>query len=424
MVFSSPNLHLTTDHGIATLSLRFPGRPTNALDLDRLCELDAAILAVESTPTIRTLVLRSGLPTGFCEGLHPSAIAGLANPADAAAFSGFGQRVLTRLTRLELPTVAFIDGVCRDAGLELALACDYRLALANVAAPLGFPGRMTCLGGASRLQNLVGMRTANQIVSEGRLFSAREAKSLGFIDEAFCERRAKIELRSFLDSLDRRPLKAKPSRTWREEGLAEERASFAAWASQNREATEVAPVVPLPAKVGVTSASPMLRRLAADFAVRGTQVLLVDEDPHSRERIEEWRRRGFLTPLEADQAKNRLTNSDAVDAFRDADLVFASDLEDAVSRENAMNPRGLLLVETRELKGLEGFHHPQRVLGLRWDTPRSVTLDIDSSRFEAIKASVSSWLGTLGLAVRVQARSSSEPSALRLTTPSRSLVAA
>lgn len=220
MLFESAHVRVTAEYGVGTLWLGFPGEPVNALDWPRLAELDSALAAVEPNPFLGALVVRSAKPAGFCAGLHPSA----AELADHAAFAGFGQRVFARLAALPFVTVAFIDGPCLGAGFELALACDHRLCVATPRTHLGFPGRFTCFGGGPRLRKLIGRR-GRVLVESGRTLSGREARDLGLVDRAFCARRAKIELRTFLDELEQSP--RVPDRARDEAGWADERRAFA-----------------------------------------------------------------------------------------------------------------------------------------------------------------------------------------------------
>lgn len=225
MLFESAHLQVAVEFGIATLRLGFPGEPVNALDAARLRELDSAIAELERQPSFRIVVVRSAKPAGFCAGLHPQALASLSTSASRASFAWLGQAVFARLAALPAITVAFLDGPCLGAGWELALACDYRLCLSRLATHLGFPDRLACFGGSGRLQRLVGRRIAGQLLHSGRTLSGREARSLGLVERAFCERRAKIELRTFLDELEHSPRCKKP--VVEVAGLAEERRIFA-----------------------------------------------------------------------------------------------------------------------------------------------------------------------------------------------------
>ena len=98
--------------------------------------------------------------------------------------------VVDRLDRLPVPTVAVIHGYCLGGGLEVALACDYRIAVDD--ARLGFPevllGLHPGLGGTVRLPRLINPIEAMTVMLTGRTLRARRAKSLGLVDAVMPER--------------------------------------------------------------------------------------------------------------------------------------------------------------------------------------------------------------------------------------------
>ena len=326
MVFESAHVRVTAEYGTATLSLGFPGLPANALDLARLRQLDEALAAVERNPHLDIVVVRSANPAGFCAGLRPEAVASLPTAADRAAFAAAGQRVLARLAGLPATTVAFIDGPCLGAGLELALVCDHRLVLCRPTTHLGFPDGPPCLGGTARLRGLVGRRVADRLIGSGETLSGREARRLGLVDHAFCERRGKIELHTFLDRLERRGWRPKPAPAPSVEDAAERRAFAArppALAPVPVLPPTLNPVPPLPAVVGLVGDDPALSRLAAEVALRGGRVVVCGTGDGVRAGIAASRARGFVTPLEADQANARVTAGDDLAGFEQTGLVLA-----------------------------------------------------------------------------------------------------
>ena len=140
-----------------------------------------------------------------------------------------------------------------------------------------------------RLRRLLGRR-ARRFLESGRTFSGREARSLGLVDHAFCDRRAKIELRTFLDRLERRgePGDVSPPEG---RGFAAERRHFVrsldtptarATIAARRAALRplvidpppVNPVPPFPAVVGLLGDDDTASRIAADAALRGCEVLV------------------------------------------------------------------------------------------------------------------------------------------------------
>jgi enoyl-CoA hydratase len=136
---------------------------------------------------------------------------------------------------------------------------------------LGFPQRFACFGGSARLRKLLG-RQSPAFVASGYTLSGREARDHGLVDRAFCTRRAKIELRTFLDELERSP--RIPARTRDETGFAQERRVFATLTS------------PLEGEVG--SASLPGGGWGMSSAPTNIDILLA---------------RGFITPLEAEQMR-------------------------------------------------------------------------------------------------------------------------
>jgi enoyl-CoA hydratase/carnithine racemase len=113
--------------GVAALVLDVPDRKINVLGRQALANLEQALDRIEAEASFRLLVLRSGKPYSFCAGADLHEFAGDGNAADYAALSARGQQVFDRLSNCRVPSVAVIGGACLGGGLELALACDYRV---------------------------------------------------------------------------------------------------------------------------------------------------------------------------------------------------------------------------------------------------------------------------------------------------------
>jgi enoyl-CoA hydratase/carnithine racemase len=306
MLYESPHVRVEAADGVATLWLEFPGSPVNALTPARLADMNRGLSAATAGPHVEVLVVRSGRPAGFCGGYDAGLLAGLTIEVAQAAFAVAGQRAFDRLASADPVTLAFVEGPCLGPGLELALACDYRLAVAGPDSWVGFPdadrGLPPCWGGATRLRRLLGRR-ADPILAGG-ILTAREARVAGLFDDAFCVRRAKIELRTFLDRLQRRPRKRKASgiRWYRPSvaaGLAAERVAF-------RKALR-SPIPPTPDRVELIGTDDEAGR-AVELAIRGTAVTIaVGNDSGVSRALAEAVRRGRVTPLEAEQARGRIT---------------------------------------------------------------------------------------------------------------------
>lgn len=145
--------------------------------------LEAAMVALTGA---RALVLRSGVEGTYLAGADLDELLGLADAGAAVARAREGQRVLRRLETLEAPTFAAIRGACIGAGVEVTLACAYRLAADEPRTLLSFPevanGMVPGLGGTVRLPRLVGLEVALELLVGGRAVAAREAREIGLVD--------------------------------------------------------------------------------------------------------------------------------------------------------------------------------------------------------------------------------------------------
>ena len=147
------NWRLRTDEdGIAWLLFDKKDSSANTLSEDVLTELNAVLDKIERDHP-RGLVIRSAKRSGFIAGADIAQFRGVTDPAQIEATLTRGHAVLDRLDRLPLPTVAVIHGYCLGGGLEVALACDFRIAIDD--ASFGFPevllGLHPGLGGTVRL---------------------------------------------------------------------------------------------------------------------------------------------------------------------------------------------------------------------------------------------------------------------------------
>jgi 3-hydroxyacyl-CoA dehydrogenase/enoyl-CoA hydratase/3-hydroxybutyryl-CoA epimerase len=136
---------------------------------------------------IKAVIFRSGKDGSFIAGADISEIASITDPADGEAKARMGQSVFTRISKLDVPTIAAIDGVCLGGGTELALACDYRLASDRKETKIGLPevmlGILPGFGGTTRLPRLVGLSNALPIILTGKPVDARKAEKIGLINE-------------------------------------------------------------------------------------------------------------------------------------------------------------------------------------------------------------------------------------------------
>ncbi|RWQ56887.1 enoyl-CoA hydratase/isomerase family protein [Mesorhizobium sp.] len=185
-----------TDGDLGIVTLRRPEK-FNALDIPMLRGLEATLDAAEAADSVR-VVLLCGEGKGFCAGGDVEAWSQM-NAADfQVQWVRYGHRVFDRLARLRQPTIAVLSGHALGGGLELAVACDFRVAEAQV--KLGFPetsiGVVPGWSGTQRAVRRFGAQTVRRMALGGELFVAAEALALGIVDRvvdtgnAFTEARA------------------------------------------------------------------------------------------------------------------------------------------------------------------------------------------------------------------------------------------
>lgn len=185
--------------GIAWLHFNKADASTNVLSSATLAELDTHIsLLYEQRP--RGLVILSDKPNGFIAGADVKEFTTLTDSAAAATLIERGQAVLDRLAKLPFPTLALMHGFCLGGGLELALACRYRIAEDD--ARLGLPevrlGIHPGFGGSVRLPPLVGAPAAMDLMLSGRTLRARAAVRMGLVDFAVPQRHLQRAARSMI----------------------------------------------------------------------------------------------------------------------------------------------------------------------------------------------------------------------------------
>jgi 3-hydroxyacyl-CoA dehydrogenase / enoyl-CoA hydratase / 3-hydroxybutyryl-CoA epimerase len=193
--------------GIAWLTLDRADKSANALSADILRELELQIQALAAAPP-KGLVIRSGKKSGFIAGADIREFTTLRTPQEALAHILIGQRCFDHLEALPFPTVAAIHGFALGGGLELALACRYRVAVADAKLSLGLPevqlGIHPGFGGTVRSVRLLGVQPAMELMLTGKPVRAERALAIGLVD--------KLVAASELEGAAREILKRAPAR--------------------------------------------------------------------------------------------------------------------------------------------------------------------------------------------------------------------
>jgi 3-hydroxyacyl-CoA dehydrogenase/enoyl-CoA hydratase/3-hydroxybutyryl-CoA epimerase len=184
------NFKLTQDgDGVAWLLFDRADASANTLSSEVLAEFEQVLAALESQRPAG-IVIRSAKPSGFIAGADVNEFRGVSDPRAVEATIARAHAVTDRLEALRIPTVAVIHGFCLGGGLEIALACQSRIAIDG--ARFGFPevmlGLHPGLGGTARFTRLVNPMQAMTLMLTGRTIDARRAKSLGLVDAVTQER--------------------------------------------------------------------------------------------------------------------------------------------------------------------------------------------------------------------------------------------
>lgn len=170
--------------GVARLTLAHAGRH-NILTTAMLAQLDDGLRRIESSAEVRVVFVEGAGERSFCAGADIRQWGVLTPQQMGAGWIREGNRVFERLARLDAVVVCMMGGDALGGGLELALACDLRLAADG--ARLGFPevgiGAIPGWLGCARLQELVGAGRARQMILTGNPIDARTALDWGLLNE-------------------------------------------------------------------------------------------------------------------------------------------------------------------------------------------------------------------------------------------------
>ena len=188
--------------GVMTIVIDMPDRAVNVLDEGLLRDLDAVVSGIEKDTALSLVVFRSGKESGFLAGADVQQLQQVTSRNEAETAIVAGQQLFSRIAALPIQTVAAIHGPCLGGGLELALACNFRVARDDESTRIGLPetqlGVIPGWGGTQRLPRLIGLESALRMILEGQRLPAAKALKFGLIDMASPPERFEAELQKFL----------------------------------------------------------------------------------------------------------------------------------------------------------------------------------------------------------------------------------
>lgn len=172
---------------MAVIRINSPNSKVNTLNKEVQSEFAEVMNEIWANDQIRSAVLISSKPGCFVAGADINMLASCTTPQEATRISQEGQRMFEKLEKSPKPVVAAISGSCLGGGLELALACQYRVATKDKKTVLGVPevllGLLPGAGGTQRLPKMVGVPAAFDMMLTGRNIRADRAKKMGLVDQ-------------------------------------------------------------------------------------------------------------------------------------------------------------------------------------------------------------------------------------------------
>uniref|UniRef100_A0A6B2E958 Trifunctional enzyme subunit alpha, mitochondrial n=1 Tax=Phlebotomus kandelakii TaxID=1109342 RepID=A0A6B2E958_9DIPT len=185
---AAPQKHLQTKvvDGVLVVTLDSPNVKVNSLGEEVSLEFQNVLRELETNASVGSAVVISAKPGCFVAGADIGMLEKCKSVQDAQKISHDGQLMFSRMERSKKPIVAAINGACLGGGLELALACHYRIATKDKSTNLGLPevmlGLLPGAGGTQRLTQLTSIPTALDLALTGKSVKADKAKKLGLVD--------------------------------------------------------------------------------------------------------------------------------------------------------------------------------------------------------------------------------------------------
>jgi enoyl-CoA hydratase len=180
-------VNYSVENGIAVIELNDP--PANTYTYEMMRDLDDAILEARLDEEAHVIVIRGAGEKFFCAGANIKMLLS-ATPQFRYFFSLHGNETLMRLENTQKLVIAAINGHAVGGGLEIALACDIRIAKRGPGT-LGLPeinlGLLPGMGGTQRLPRVIGKGKAMELLTTGRTISVEEAQQIGLVNDVFEE---------------------------------------------------------------------------------------------------------------------------------------------------------------------------------------------------------------------------------------------
>ncbi len=176
----------STENGICVVAFNRLDKEANTLATNVLREFDALLDGLVKDSAVKGIVFISGKKDQFIAGADIDDISSFSSAAEAEAGSKAMQAIFQKVHHCKKPTVAAIHGACLGGGLELALACSWRIASTDEKTKLGLPeiqlGFVPGAGGTQRLPRLVGIASSLDMILTAKRVDGAKALKIGLVD--------------------------------------------------------------------------------------------------------------------------------------------------------------------------------------------------------------------------------------------------
>ena len=196
------NIKLKINQNIATLTFDLENEKINKLSFEILKEFDEKLNIIKDDSTIKALVIDSAKKNIFIAGADIKEIEKLKDEKEVYEALIQVHRIFNKLENFKIPTIAYINGACMGGGLELALACKYRVLSTNEKTKLAFPeiklGIFPGFAGTIRAPKLIGIVNALDLILTGKTIDAKKAYKINLADVIFDDSQKEFMLDDFI----------------------------------------------------------------------------------------------------------------------------------------------------------------------------------------------------------------------------------
>ena len=176
---------------VGVIALDYAGKSANVLSQEMLAELAESLIIAEQTPDLTGVIIRSSKPSGFVFGADITEFERLQSAEEVRALQQVAMTFLDQLAASDLVSVAILHGPALGGGLELALACDYRIALSDQRIMAGFPeanlGLMPGFAGTARAARLMGATACLELCLSAKPLTRHDGLQTAGLIDVICE---------------------------------------------------------------------------------------------------------------------------------------------------------------------------------------------------------------------------------------------